>query len=82
MNNEIQLQINKLQKEVIGEILTLGEIGLTEKQFRQFKKKVLQIYHDRLSPETNKLLLVFHARTIQRHFCQIQVGRQPSGSAN
>jgi hypothetical protein len=65
MNNDIQDKIKELQDSVIGDILTLAEIGLQPEQFRQFKKKVFQVYHEKLRPETNRLLHLQWARSIQ-----------------
>lgn len=66
MDQEIKERFLKLQETVIGEVLTLAEIGLQPEQFRQFKKKVFQVYHDRLRPETIRLLHIFAARAVQR----------------
>ena len=40
MSAEIKDQLMKLQKEFVGDVLTLAELGLSKDQFRQFKKKV------------------------------------------
>lgn len=66
MSQDIQEKLLKLQESVIGDVLTLAEIGLQPEQFRQFKKKVFQVYHDRLRPETIRLLHIFGARAVQR----------------
>lgn len=68
MSTDIQDKIKELQDSVIGDILTLAEIGLQPEQFRQFKKKVFQVYHEKLRPETNRLLHLQDARAIQRQF--------------
>lgn len=49
-------KIIEIQKAAIGDILTLAEIGLSPFQFRQFKKKVFEVYHQKLRPETIELL--------------------------
>jgi hypothetical protein len=66
MGNDIQDQMKELHDTFIGDILTLAEIGLQPEQFRQFKKKVFQVYHEKLRPETNRLLHLQDARAIQR----------------
>lgn len=65
MGNDIQNQIKELHDSVIGDILTLAEIGLQPEQFRQFKKKVFQVYHEKLRPEANRLLLLQEARAVK-----------------
>lgn len=56
MNVEIKDQLMKLQKEFVGDVLTLAELGLSKDQFRQFKKKVFEAYHDKLKPKTSEIL--------------------------
>lgn len=68
MSHDIQDKMKELHDSVIGDILTLAEIGLQPEQFRQFKKKVFQVYHEKLRPETNRLLLLLNARAVQRQF--------------
>lgn len=65
MNHDIQDQMKELHDAVIGDILTLAEIGLQPEQFRQFKKKVFQVYHEKLRPEANRLLLLQSSRSVQ-----------------
>jgi|GEM_PF-6143227 len=65
MSHDIQDQMKELHDSVIGDILTLAEIGLQPEQFRQFKKKVFQVYHEKLRPESQRLLLLQGARTTQ-----------------
>jgi hypothetical protein len=42
--------------------LPLAELGLSRDQFRQFKKKVFEAYHDGLKPKTSELLKDVHER--------------------
>lgn len=72
MSNDIQDQMKELHDSVIGDILTLAEIGLQPEQFRQFKKKVFQVYHEKLRPETNRLLHLADARSVQKHLTAIR----------
>lgn len=56
MSLETRDQLMKIQREFVGDILTLAEIGLSKEQFRRFKKKVFEAYHERLKPKTAELL--------------------------
>lgn len=75
MGDDIQDQLRELHDSVIGDILTLAEIGLQPEQFRQFKKKVFQVYHEKLRPETNRLLHLQDARAVQKQFKTYDDGR-------
>lgn len=72
MGHDIQDQLRELHDSVIGDILTLAEIGLQPEQFRQFKKKVFQVYHEKLRPETNRLLHLLYARSVQKHIGDLE----------
>ena len=56
MSITIRDQLIKLQRAFVSDVLTLAEIGLSQEQFRQFKKKVFEAYHDSLKPKTSELL--------------------------
>lgn len=49
-------QLFQLHKQIIGEVLTLARMGLTDDQFRAFKKMVFELLHKRLWPETSRIL--------------------------
>jgi hypothetical protein len=55
-NEKRQLELERLQKSFVSEVLTLAEIGLPSLQFRQFKKKIFALYHDQLKPESWRIL--------------------------
>lgn len=56
MSSKARDEIMKLQREFVGDVLTLAELGLSPDQFRQFKKKVFEAYHDKLKPKTSELM--------------------------
>jgi hypothetical protein len=62
MSAQVKDQLMKIQKEFVGDVLTLAELGLSREQFRQFKKKVFEAYHDKLKPKTSELLKDDHER--------------------
>ena len=62
MSSKAKEEVMKLQREFVGDVLTLAELGLSPDQFRQFKKKVFEAYHEKLKPKTGELLKADHER--------------------
>lgn len=53
---DIQHLLVEAQKKAVGEVLTFGEVALPPQQFRAFKKLVFEAFHERLKPETIRIL--------------------------
>lgn len=56
MEQEKVSAVIRLQEEAIAQILTWAEIGLPPSQFKQFKKEVFRLFHDRIKPRTFEIL--------------------------
>lgn len=57
MQNNLRTKIFEIQNSFLGELLSLAEIGLEPSQFRQYKKQVFKLYHERYKSEIQKVFL-------------------------
>lgn len=67
MDTRAEEKLQELQRAFVAEVLTLAEIGLMPEQFRQFKKQVFKVFHERLKPETARLLEVIKQEETARN---------------
>jgi hypothetical protein len=49
-------ELLEVEKKFVGQVLTYAEVGLPETQFRRFKQLVMDSFHEKLKPETIRIL--------------------------